>query len=106
SLPFAILFPPLPSLFPYTTLFRSLIVQNLLRTADFRDGSIRAHFSQFRAQRRSNGLRCGVGSHHKVGPMPSELHVWLICLRFAQIGRAHVELQSRSDLVCRLLLEK
>src|SRR5712664_4295551 len=27
-------------------------------------------------------------------------------LRVQQIGRAHSELQSRSDLVCRLLLEK
>src|SRR5207247_11214216 len=27
-------------------------------------------------------------------------------LRRAEIGRAHVELQSRVDLVCRLLLEK
>src|SRR2546430_4169257 len=26
--------------------------------------------------------------------------------RFCQIGRAHVELQSQSNLVCRLLLEK
>src|SRR5699024_11693468 len=54
-----------------------------------------------------------------VGSMPLPLSEMLTCttrstpsentlteIATAQIGRAHVELQSRFDLVCRLLLEK
>src|SRR5438445_5440343 len=61
--------PPTSTLFPYTTLFRSLYA-GLMLTAD--------------------GTPC----------------VLEFNCRFGEIGRAHVELQSRQYLVCRLLLEK
>src|SRR5206468_11495648 len=102
---FLLIFPPPPTstLFPYTTLFRS--------RAEHRRGDLprRAHQAARRAQlddhrRRLGPLRLGnriadelrrhrmddridPGEHHR-----SEEHT--------------SELQSRSDLVCRLLLEK
>src|SRR2546428_8342353 len=69
--------PPRSTLFPYTTLFRS-------------------------SQRvpRSSGL-CGVGVSMVDVPFPSP------CPSDAVRSEEHTsELQSRSDLVCRLLLEK
>src|SRR5206468_11292050 len=66
--------PPRPTLFPYTTLFRSRPIRGhcLARSSTF----ARALFAK----------PCTMGSR--------------------KIGRALSELQSRSDLVCRLLLEK
>src|SRR5699024_228009 len=48
-------------------------------------------------------------SRHALGPAPSpRCHLDSLCFGrgCGQIGRAHAELQSRFDLVCRLLLEK
>src|SRR5690606_41839880 len=39
-------------------------------------------------------------------PLRSILFVWHTAEEAGQIGRAHAELQSRENLVCRLLLEK
>src|SRR5260221_3733869 len=64
--------PPRSTLFPYTTLFRSISFQ----------------------------VRPPSWVRQKCGCASSMRSV------FAEIGRAHVELQSHSDLVCRLLLEK
>src|SRR3989440_8656798 len=74
--------PPRSTLFPYTTLFRS---RRRGRRVAFR-----------KSHRRRRG-RAGVGGKHeadvgRVGAERSEEHT--------------SELQSRSDLVCRLLLEK
>src|SRR2546430_6056160 len=63
--------PPRSTLFPYTTLFRSLL--------DLQ-------------------LRHLTGAHPHPPVLPRELVV--------EIGRATSELQSQSNLVCRLLLEK
>src|SRR5438132_10498129 len=82
------------TLFPYTTLFRSAIVQTYFQ-----------------------GLRTCKGrlSHqeiHAFGLLNAALSARAKTLdnvasfRTSEIGRAHVELQSHSDLVCRLLLEK
>src|SRR5690606_42015368 len=74
--------PPRPSLFPYTTLFRS----------HRRRGSRRRDLTQ--TQRRSPGGRAapaGAADHRPCGQR-SEEHT--------------SELQSREKLVCRLLLEK
>src|SRR5438874_4430194 len=82
--------PPTPTLFPYTTLFRSRGGRALLR--------IPLHQS---ADRRGEGPGGVVqpsvehgpgGGRHARGLMRSEEHT--------------SELQSRRDLVCRLLLEK
>src|SRR2546430_8488248 len=74
--------PPRSTLFPYTTLFRSrhqIAVQ-------FRE-QCREAFIQ---RERTRVKRQGEPS------LPIDI----------EIGRAHVELQSQSNLVCRLLLEK
>src|SRR4051794_41207935 len=79
--------PPRSTLFPYTTLFRSLLaVASALDLA----GTEGSGLLEVPAGSNGRGLR-------EVGlakPTPVE------------IGRAHVELQSPVHLVCRLLLEK
>src|SRR3712207_9594649 len=77
--------PPRSTLFPYTTLFRSTGC-----TALTEGGSSDAARSPLADDRR--GAAQG-------DPRPPRLPD-------GQIGRAHVELQSRQYLVCRLLLEK
>src|SRR2546421_7077737 len=76
--------PPRSTLFPYTTLFRSHLIAFI---AVCNPGAIRWHWQTV------------IGSRH---PRTSVIH-----------GKTHnrseehtSELQSRSDLVCRLLLEK
>src|SRR5438132_3516088 len=73
--------PPRSTLFPYTTLFRSRLPPERI--------GLRPH---------------GVGPRpHGVGPRPG-----LLCRLFFKLrSEEHTsELQSHSDLVCRLLLEK
>src|SRR2546430_10250748 len=73
--------PPRSTLFPYTTLFRSLAqrARRAVATADHRAGDgAQAH--------RTRVTRLGGAA--------------------AEIGRAHAELQSQSNLLCRLLAEK
>src|SRR5690349_22744499 len=85
--------PPRSTLFPYTTLFRSLLTE-LLRRADvllenFRPGTL---------------ARLGFGTD-----VLAELNPRLVTLAISGFGRSEEhtsELQSRRDLVCRLLLEK
>src|SRR5690625_7768346 len=91
--PFFLLFlilhrPPTSTLFPYTTLFRSFVIQHLLIN----------HFAVY-----------GEESFNKaasfMGDLPFEtiLEIFVIYLR----SEEHTsELQSRGHLVCRLLLEK
>src|SRR2546421_5963854 len=77
--------PPRSTLFPYTTLFRSALRRGL------HHGTVRrAHARARRPVPAPADLRAGVGSGG--GDPRSEEHT--------------SELQSRSDLVCRLLLEK
>src|SRR2546421_3492415 len=93
--------PPRSTLFPYTTLFRSLgCTCSLLWTragggpggSDV--GAGRAHASAS-AGRDQHGALDGIGADG------------LIASDIAQRSEEHTsELQSRSDLVCRLLLEK
>src|SRR2546430_5617356 len=78
--------PPRSTLFPYTTLFRSAVapereLPGLLRELD-----------ADRARRRGHGLRFAVARTHPKLVVRSEEHT--------------SELQSQSNLVCRLLLEK
>src|SRR5437016_10152853 len=80
--------PPRSTLFPYTTLFRS--------------GAGGPGTRHRLRQRRDGG---GTGGRHRGGrqghrPGDAGAHTPL------EIGRAHVELQSLTNLVCRLLLEK
>src|SRR5206468_10479172 len=93
---FLILRPPRSTLFPYTTLFRSRVVQAVRRcndqkarrTSQDRDRRNRGLVRPAAARRRAKGPR----RDRRLDPDRSEEHT--------------SELQSRSDLVCRLLLEK
>src|SRR2546421_1565805 len=83
--------PPRSTLFPYTTLFRSII-----------DGTFRHQDSNGGGGLITNGdtqwMTAGGGILHIEEPPPAVIH-WR--------SEEHTsELQSRSDLVCRLLLEK
>src|SRR5438067_10042047 len=84
--------PPRSTLFPYTTLFRS-DQQDGVRGAVLRDSADHLHAHCF--QRRPE--RCDSGDSHRCRSVR------------AGVGRSEEhtsELQSRFDLVCRLLLEK
>src|SRR2546428_5990203 len=80
--------PPRSTLFPYTTLFRSL-VEEVVRKSGLEDAYIRLG-----ALAGIEPQVAGAARDHEpdVGVLRSEEHT--------------SELQSRSDLVCRLLLEK
>src|SRR2546422_5750652 len=83
--------PPRSTLFPYTTLFRSL----LLHVVDASDPSLRSHIQVTRE------VLEGIDA----GKLPS----LLILNKIDAVDRSEEhtsELQSRLHLVCRLLLEK
>src|SRR5438067_6091046 len=87
--------PPRSTLFPYTTLFRSqhqLFAEPVHRLVDAEAGAVRGDLEQ-------DAVRLA-----EIQAAEPEA-VDLAAVRH-EIGRAHVELQSRFDLVCRLLLEK
>src|SRR2546428_3290824 len=79
--------PPRSTLFPYTTLFRSRVPRVPVWPASSSTGRHQAHPAP---HRRSPGIR--------EGPVPGP--------RRCRSEEHTSELQSRSDLVCRLLLEK
>src|SRR5438270_10738629 len=83
--------PPRSTLFPYTTLFRSLATS---RAAD-------PHTHTRARSRRGDGTR-------STGPAPRRSHPAGVAARSrARRSEEHTsELQSQSNLVCRLLLEK
>src|SRR5687768_17934497 len=87
--------PPLSTLFPYTTLFRSRGGPSALRPRS-RRGGVAARRDRHRLRGPRRGRPSGGGGHHdRVGARPA--------------GRSEEhtsELQSRLHLVCRLLLEK
>src|SRR3712207_6876917 len=86
--------PPRSTLFPYTTLFRSVELPQLVE-AQHRHRGAGQHL----------GRRPGVGGALRTAPRwtpgPPGAHWWPW-----QIGKHTSELQSRQYLVCRLLLEK
>src|SRR5690349_22489295 len=91
--------PPASPLFPYTTLFRSAVRQVELVDADVREeGAVRPGAASPRTTRARLGLdsaaraTSSVAQANDLGSGRSEEHT--------------SELQSRRDLVCRLLLEK
>src|SRR5206468_12640157 len=98
--------PPTPTLFPYTTLFRSitghgpgvLVLHGGL--GGFDQGSWIAHALDLRAHRVIAVSRPGYLGTPDVGSLDAEADLYVAALR----SEEHTsELQSRSDLVCRLL---
>src|SRR5690349_21873324 len=79
--------PPRSTLFPYTTLFRSPGPRSAIAPAPAAGGDCTSSAQSFSAMSSSPGCRGFAGA-----PTRSEEHT--------------SELQSRRDLVCRLLLEK
>src|SRR3712207_6848488 len=85
--------PPRSTLFPYTTLFRSLLADYL-------------RLEGFRTVTHTTPLRWGAEPLITfLSDLQPDACAFTVSLPY-EIGRAHVELQSRQYLVCRLLLEK
>src|SRR5688572_31642444 len=87
--------PPRPTPFPYTTLFRSVVepARDLPRRFDARRRRGSGARAAGRGRRRAGGAALAAGGSRAPGhPLRSEEHT--------------SELQSQSNLVCRLLLEK
>src|SRR2546430_8980800 len=88
--------PPRSTLFPYTTLFRSSQPRKKASSTVIADSTITTFFhSGIEARKKTNGD--GVGG---VGIRPEALRI------MARSEEHTSELQSQSNLVCRLLLEK
>src|SRR3989449_5835680 len=98
--------PPRSTLFPYTTLFRSSIVVVIAERG--RGGAIAQHDA--RARRGFDEPPLVTAKQMTRDEQVLRLIIVVIAHREGhgalEIGRAHVELQSRLHLVCRLLLEK
>src|SRR5699024_12323554 len=88
--------PPIAPLFPYTTLFRST-----LRTG----AAWRRRVSSFHGRRARRSRRCGTRSVPYGGYSPEPPRVPNASREYRSEEHTS-ELQSRFDLVCRLLLEK
>src|SRR5206468_13085829 len=82
--------PPSSTLFPYTTLFRSR----------------RRPAARRSSRRRPPPARAAPPGPARTSAATAPSSARRRAALAQEIGRAHSELQSRSDLVCRLLLEK
>src|SRR5206468_11539531 len=95
--------PPSPTLFPYTTLFRSLIIFEIMRSFFLGSKEQATNLAALHWWASARNLRTLAVS------VSALLHFDFDCfwLRHGARSEEHTsELQSRSDLVCRLLLEK
>src|SRR2546421_8736014 len=85
--------PPRSTLFPYTTLFRSIAVATVLSDETLQD-EIAISVAQVVASANRKAKELGVDAKESL-------------ITVSQRSEEHTsELQSRSDIVCRLLLEK
>src|SRR5690606_41721661 len=88
--------PPRPALFPYTTLFRSQ-----------RDGTGGRVHQRLAVGEGDQSVVLPVGRVRGLATLPERLHDGLDSVPGAGRSEEHTsELQSRENLVCRLLLEK
>src|SRR2546430_8413570 len=91
--------PPRSTLFPYTTLFRSLLVKTIDACVLAREDQIPTWFewsSEMQAAKEQSLLDGAI--------LKSTQTMWVFGLRRSEEHTS--ELQSQSNLVCRLLLEK
>src|SRR5690606_40299832 len=98
--------PPLPTLFPYTTLFRSGVTEvEVANTNNPNTGNPFPGRSGYAPADAVNYLHMDKGSQKASNPEG----IWLIVNEPFVLGRSEEhtsELQSRENLVCRLLLQK
>src|SRR5690554_7087457 len=88
--------PPTSTLFPYTTLFRSLLILRLIHLSRSRSGLSTSAVSKYAFQPSRVSFRSAI-------TWASE---WPRVRRLSRSEEHTSELQSRPHLVCRLLLEK
>src|SRR5256885_6576848 len=96
--------PPRSTLFPYTTLFRSLPAHRAveIRVTEREHAAVRSHNPISLTARRASDAdavirRRGIDDVHELRPIP---------IRAGRSEEHTSELQSPCNLVCRLLLEK
>src|SRR5206468_11773107 len=98
--------PPTPTLFPYTTLFRSYLLQHAENPVDWYEWGEEA-LARARDEDRPVLLSIGYAACHWCHVMEHESFEDDETAALMNRSEEHTsELQSRSDLVCRLLLEK
>src|SRR5207249_7572975 len=91
--------PPTPTLFPYTTLFRSQHPHHRLTVAPLLVDVVRIE--------RESEMMDVLGSEPYAFPSRPDVHARRVGTEMRTRSEEHTsELQSRFDLVCRLLLEK
>src|SRR2546430_3451341 len=92
--------PPRSTLFPYTTLFRS---SRVIVHADVKDALVERVVNRARTIKIGNPLEPDT----EMGPMATDKQYDTVLSHFESRSEEHTsELQSQSNLVCRLLLEK
>src|SRR5437868_11853740 len=95
--------PPRPTLLPYTTLFRSCLKSSTVDAARIASTLSAASFERSRAFFRSSSVCANSAAF--LAPSATDVHASIDLV--APRSEEHTsELQSRFDLVCRLLLEK
>src|SRR5690606_40061189 len=93
--------PPTPTLFPYTTLFRSHVGSRTADTQALRIGQYRCQPGRF-GTRQSGGFLAEKRLRSGLGAINTRTEFRQVQVR----SEEHTsELQSRENLVCRLLLE-
>src|SRR3989442_6853184 len=91
--------PPRSTLFPYTTLFRSLCAHTKIENIQSAIDNLSTSINNINTWMSSNRL--------KLNPDKTQLKVFGTRQQLAERSEEHTsELQSRPHLVCRLLLEK
>src|SRR5690349_22207311 len=91
--------PPRSTLFPYTTLFRSVAVRDVERSCRRPFRELLSRLSGDDPETVSDAVQCPLGGGLGLGHLEQ-------CLGEPRSEEHTSELQSRRDLVCRLLLEK
>src|SRR5205085_11060395 len=92
--------PPSSTLFPYTTLFRSLcVIGHTQNETDLFSCALRLPEGSDRKPQTNNG-------EPQSGPEPAGIGGPGVCPELFRSEEHTSELQSQSNLVCRLLLEK